>query len=291
MKSKDLQKLLLSKYEKGEGPSEIFRHLNGALCLRTVKRWCKMIREAGSIELPTSPGRSPIIRTKESFKKVKHRLNRKKKVTSRKLAVELNISRTSVRRILKNELLLRPYKIIVELLLTDEHKEKRKKFSNWVRRRFRKEDTMKILFSDEKLFDIDGIYNSQNDRIWAVSRVEADKRAGVKQKQKFPEKVMIWLAVCSKGVSTIGIFDQGTIDRSCPIHPRSASSGSQIRKRHPGNLLDISTRWRNTWCPSSNATMVQRQLSIIHRQGSLASKQSRLKSSRLLNLGWTCSCC
>ena len=214
MKSKDLQKLVLSKYEKGKGPSEIFRHLNGALCLRTVKRWRKMIRETGSIELSTSPGRSGTIRTKEPIKKVKHRVNRKKKVTSRKLAVELNISRTSVRRILKNDLLLRPYKKIVEPLLTDEHKEKRKKFSNWVRTRFRKEDTMKILFSDEKLFDIDGIYNSQNDRIWAVSRVEADKRGGVKQKRKFPEKVMIWLSVCSKGVPPIVIFDEGTIDHA-----------------------------------------------------------------------------
>ena len=107
MKSKDLQKLVLSKYEEGEGPSEIFRHLNGVLCLRTVKRWCKMIRETGSIELSKSSGRSPTIRTKESIKKVKHCLNRKKKVTSRKLAVELNISRTSVHRILKNDLLLR----------------------------------------------------------------------------------------------------------------------------------------------------------------------------------------
>ena len=119
MKSKDLQKLILSKYEKGEGPSEIFRHLNGALCFRTVKRWCKMIRETGSIELSTSPGRSRTIRTKESIKKVKHRLNRKKKVTSRKLAVELNISRTSVRRILKNDLLLRPYKKIFEPCTTN----------------------------------------------------------------------------------------------------------------------------------------------------------------------------
>ena len=48
-------------------------------------------------------------------------------MTSRKLAVELNISRTGVRRILKNDLLLRPYKKIVEPLLTGEHKEKRKK--------------------------------------------------------------------------------------------------------------------------------------------------------------------
>ena len=181
MKSKDLQKLVLSKYEKDEGPSEIFRHLNDTLCLRTVKRWCKMIRKTGSIELSTSPGRSRTIRTKESIKKVKHRLNRKEKVTSRKL----NISRTSVRRILKNDLLLRPYKKIVEPLLTDEHKEKRKKFSNWVRTRFQKEDTMKILFSDEKLFHIDGIYNSQNDRIWAVSRVEADKRDDESKNENF----------------------------------------------------------------------------------------------------------
>ena len=214
MKSKDLQRLVLSKYEKGEGSSEIFRHLNGALCLRTVKRWCKMIRETGSIELSTSPGRSRTIRAKESIKKVKHRLNRKKKVTSRKLAVELNISRTSVRRILKNDLLLRPYKKIVEPLLTDEHKEKRKKFSNWVRRRFRKENTMKILFSDEKLLDIDGIYNSQNNRIWAVGRVEADKRGGVKQKRKISQKVMVWFAVRSKGMLPIVIFGEGTIDHA-----------------------------------------------------------------------------
>ena len=30
IKSKDLQKLVLSKCEKGEGPSKVFRHLNGA---------------------------------------------------------------------------------------------------------------------------------------------------------------------------------------------------------------------------------------------------------------------
>ena len=106
MKSKAFQNFILSKYEKGESLSKISRHLNGALCLRTVKGRCKMIRETGSIELSTSSGRSPIIRTKESTKKEKDRLNRKTKATSRKLAAQPNISRTSVRRILKNELLL-----------------------------------------------------------------------------------------------------------------------------------------------------------------------------------------
>jgi len=97
-------------------------------------------------------------------------------------------------------------------LLTDEHKEKRIQFANWIRTNFRKEDTMKILFSDEKMFDIDGVYNSQNDRIWAVNRSEADINGGIRQKRKFPQKVMVWLGVCSKGVSPLVIFENGTVD-------------------------------------------------------------------------------
>ena len=57
-----------------------------------------------------------------------------------------------------------------EPLPTVEHKEKRMNFANWIRTNFRKENTMNILFSDGKMFDIDGVYNSHNDRIWAVNR-------------------------------------------------------------------------------------------------------------------------
>ena len=86
------------------------------------------------------------------------------------------------------------------------------KFANWVRHNFRKEDTLQILFSDEKMFDIDGIYNAQNDRIWAVDREEADKKDGVKQRRKFPQKVMVCLGACSKGLTPLIILDEGTVD-------------------------------------------------------------------------------
>ena len=45
---------------------------------------------------------------------------------------------------------------------------------------------MKILLSDEKYFDIDGVSNSQNDRVWTVNRADADEKSGVKQRQKHP---------------------------------------------------------------------------------------------------------
>ena len=201
MKSKDLQQLGLSKYESGDTIPKIYRDLNGAISYDTVRRWCNMIGKTGAIQLSAPSGPPRIIRTKQMIQKAKNRLKRKKKVSSRILAHELRISRTSVRRILKDDLQYHAYKVRVVPLLKDEHKAKRKRFSNWMRTYFKKETTMKILFSDENMFDIDGVYNLQNDRIWAVNRHEADKAAGRKQKRKFSEKVMVWLDVCSKGIS------------------------------------------------------------------------------------------
>ena len=77
--------------------------------------------------------------------------------------------------------LLRPYdgSYHSTWILSDDQKIKWKKFGNCARTNFRKEDTMRILFSDEKFFDLDGIYNSQNDLMWAVNRADADKKGGI----------------------------------------------------------------------------------------------------------------
>ena len=80
MKNQDIQKLVFSEYENDEGPSEIFQHLNGTVSLITIKRWYKMVRETGTIQLSKSPGRPRTVRTEESIRKVKTRLDRKRKV-------------------------------------------------------------------------------------------------------------------------------------------------------------------------------------------------------------------
>ena len=56
------------------------------------------------------------------------------------------------------------------------------------------------------------MYNSQNQRIWASSRDEADGKGGIKEKQKFLQKIMVWLGVCSKRVTSLVIFDRETVD-------------------------------------------------------------------------------
>ncbi len=116
-------------------------------------------------------------------------------------------------------------------MLSDDQKIIQKKFANWVRTNFRKEETMKILFSDEKFFDIDGVYNSQNDRVWAVDRADADKKGGIKQRQKFPQKVMVWLSACSKGVTLLVILDERTVDHTVyieKVRPVALKYGNQV---------------------------------------------------------------
>ena len=118
---------------------------------------------------------------------------------------------------MKNDLELCSYKIASEPLLFDDQKIKRKAFAGWVRTNFRKEDTMRILFSDGKFFDIDGVYNSQNDRVWAVDHADADKKGGIKQRRKFSQKVMVCLGTFSKGITPLMILDEGTVSHTVYI--------------------------------------------------------------------------
>ena len=118
---------------------------------------------------------------------------------------------------MKNDLGLRVYKIVIEPLLADDQKIKRKKFVNWIRTNFLKEDTIRILFSDEEFFDIDGLDNSQNDRVWAGDHDDANKKGGIKQRRKFLLKVMVWLGAFSKGVTPLVILNEETVDHTVNI--------------------------------------------------------------------------
>ena len=154
MKSKDLQDVVLSKYKNGDRPAKIFKDLNGAISRNQVYVWCPMVNRTGAIQLSNPPGYPRVIRTKNLIQKVKRRLKRNKNVSSRKLALELDVSRTNIRRILKDDLGCHAFKKRIEPLITNAQKEKRRKFANWMRTNFKKEQTLKFVFSDEKIFDL-----------------------------------------------------------------------------------------------------------------------------------------
>ena len=49
---------------------------------------------------------------------------------------------------------------------------------------------MQILFSDDKLFPIDSVYNFENDRVCTSSRAKINKNGEVMPRRKFTEKGM-----------------------------------------------------------------------------------------------------
>ncbi|CAM4789569.1 unnamed protein product [Rotaria magnacalcarata] len=91
--------------------------------------------------------------------------------------------------------------------------------------------TAQILFSDEKRFDLDGMYNRQNERIYAATRDEADEKGAVHRKTKFPTGVMVWLGVCYEGITRPVIIENGTIDTNqyiADILPVALKDGKQM---------------------------------------------------------------
>ena len=73
------------------------------------------------------------------------------------------------------------------------------------------------LFRQEIFLTLMVSMNSQNDRVWAVDHADADKKAGIQQRGKFPWKGMVWLGACSKGITPLLILDEGTVDHTVYI--------------------------------------------------------------------------
>jgi hypothetical protein len=75
--------------------------------------------------------------------------------------------------------------------MNDVQKARRKSSANWIQTNFNEEQTLKLSVLDEKMFDLNGMHNAQNDRIWTASRPDADKRGGLKQKRNLRQRVRV----------------------------------------------------------------------------------------------------
>ena len=71
MKNKDLQNVVLSKYQNGDTPTKIYHDLSSDIGLRIIKQRCWKIRQTGTINLSSPPCCTRLTRTKANIKKGK----------------------------------------------------------------------------------------------------------------------------------------------------------------------------------------------------------------------------
>lgn len=198
------RKAIISLHEAGKRQCEIVRSLGVSrqLVSKTIGRY----NELGHLADRPGRGRKRTVRTPRLRNVIKKRLSRNPRTKVRKMARELGVSRSTVQRIVANDLKLKAYKLRKAQLLEDKDKKVRLQRCRLITRRAATEKWKNILFTDEKLLCIEQAHNHQNDRIYSSSR--PGEVAVIPHRQK-PDSVMVWGGICSTGKTPLIFIEKG----------------------------------------------------------------------------------
>jgi inhibitor of nuclear factor kappa-B kinase subunit alpha len=121
----------------------------------------------------------------------------------------MGVSRSSIQRILKEDLGLTPYKRRKVHGLSTQQRRTRLERSKALLQRYDEFDVQRIVFSDEKLFVIEEHRNAQNDRVYAVAFEAIPERVRTVQRFQKPGSAMVWGAVSSRGKFPLVFVESG----------------------------------------------------------------------------------
>lgn len=196
---------IISLHELGERNCDIARRLKCAP--GTVSRSVKRFRELGHTGRRPGQGRKRTVRTARNRERIRERVRRDPRVSMRKVARDTGINDRSVRRIAKEDLHLKPYKLHKAQLLTAQNKLVRlERCRQLLASHANPRRWPSILFTDEKLFTIEQFHNHQNDRIWSA---DSPGSSGIVEHRQNPKAVMVWAGICATGKTPLIFVDQG----------------------------------------------------------------------------------
>lgn len=162
-----------------------------------------------TLHLHDGGGHKKTATSREMVQKVKKRIQRNPRQSANQMAKELKISDRSVRRILKNDLMLKPYKIQKAHDLTPKQKQVRLKRAKELLRLAESGQFPNIVFSDEKIFQIEQFVNSQNDRVYLTDRSYENLSHRLATRRQHPPQIMVWASVTADGRSPIVFIEPG----------------------------------------------------------------------------------
>ena len=108
--------------------------------------------------------------------------------------------------VLKNNLNLSSYKFTKAQLLSQATRTKRLQSAKLLLENLRDGKQPSVLWTDEKLFTVQAVHNSQNDRIYAVNKSDIPLTDRLMFRRKKHASVMVWAGVTSTGKKTSLIF-------------------------------------------------------------------------------------
>jgi len=169
----------------------------------------KRFTETGSTKKRYGGGRKKTVRGTANIGKIRKRLRRNPGQSLGKVAKMTGISATSVRRIAKRNLGLKPYKIHKAHELTVTQKKNRLLRSKQLLQRAANGEFKKTVFTDEKIFTVQQVLNKQNDRVWAASKSSCDSKKFQASRRQGPPSVMVWAGITQDGRTPLVFVPDG----------------------------------------------------------------------------------
>ncbi|PIC24955.1 hypothetical protein B9Z55_018076 [Caenorhabditis nigoni] len=203
MKPSPHRATILDLSAAGMSNSEIAKRLkvHRSLVTKALKK--------GKISDKAGRERKRSVDTNQLRQKIRKRIHRETRKSMRKLAKELGTNRETVRTIVKYRLGLCSYKIGKTHFLNEKSKASRYQKARLLLQWAAANDLSRVVFSDEKVFSLEGMPNSQNDRQLLPKGMGNSPLAVTHKKSHFPASVMVWAAVTSTGKTDLIFVDKG----------------------------------------------------------------------------------
>ncbi|KAF2898539.1 hypothetical protein ILUMI_07635 [Ignelater luminosus] len=239
---------VIALYLAGKSQSAIVRELehikvNRKFVYRTINRY----NETGSVVKRYGGGPKKTATSPEMVRKVKKRLERNPRRSGNQMAKELNISQSSIRRILQNELQVKAYKKQKAHDLTPNQKKVRFERAKELLRLAASGEFPNIVFSDEKNFPIEQFVNTQNDRVYLTERTYENLKHRLVTRSNYPSQIMVWAAVTATGRSPLVFIEPGVKTQILWTIPSGPSSRAKCAQKKHASMDALKQSLKREW--------------------------------------------
>jgi len=171
-----------------------------------ILQWVNKFFNTGSVKKSKRPGRPPI--PQQRVQELQAALERSPTKSIRVASRELNISKSTVHKVMRKRFGLYPYKLQLVQELKPNDKPRRLHFATDMLARINNDPTFlkRICFSDEATFHVSGKVNRHNCRIWGTQNPHA-----FIEHERDSMKVNVWCGVMTDRVVGPFFFNENTI--------------------------------------------------------------------------------
>ncbi len=246
--------LILSAFRAGKSPAIISKLFSGIVSKVTVYRSIKAFKETGKTSRKVQVRNKPV-RTKPMKKRIREKLRTNPTRSIRQMAKEEAVSTTSMWRLVRKDLGMFPFKKRTRQVLSEATKKKRLLRGKEILQHLRQDRSPPVLWTDEKIFTVQAIHNSQNDRVLAKDKSDIPVELRTSFRRQKPPSVMVWAGVTTDGKKTPLVFveENTKVDQCVYLH----ILGEEVLPWVAENYGDGPLVFQQDGAPSHTANLVQ----------------------------------